>query len=429
MNILIIGNGGREHALAWKVAQSPLAKKVFVAPGNAGTALENSLENVNIAATDISELIKFAKYNNIDFTIVGPEASLVIGIVDMFHDAGLIVFGPTKAAAQLEGSKNFTKNFLHRHNIPTGCYQNFKEVLPAINYVHKKGVPIVIKADGLAAGKGVIIATTLVEAEDAIKKILISKIFGESGNSIVIEEFISGEEISFIVMVDGKNVVPMATSQDYKRVGDGDNGLNTGGMGAYSPVPLVTNELYNKILDQIILPTIKGMARENNSYTGFLYAGLIITPEGQPKVIEFNCRLGDPETQTIILRMRSDLLAHCIAATKCNLDKEVFQWDERFALSVVLASVGYPSNYRIGYEISGLPTIDSNEEKVFHSGTLLEKGKLLTNSGRVLCVTTLGNTLAEAQKRTYKIVDCIKWQDSFCRRDIGYRAGLVVKSN
>ncbi|PLK58194.1 phosphoribosylamine--glycine ligase [Candidatus Palibaumannia cicadellinicola] len=425
MNILIIGNGGREHALAWKAASSPLAEKIFVAPGNAGTALEQSITNINIAATDIPALVAFAKQQNIGLTIVGPEVSLVKGIVDVFNAAGLRVFGPTQAAAQLEGSKTFTKEFLARHHIPTGFYQNFTEIGPAINYVQQQGVPIVIKADGLAAGKGVIVAITLAEAESAIKDILVSKMFGEAGHRIVIEEFLRGEEVSFIVMVDGKHVLPMATSQDYKRVGDGDTGLNTGGMGAYSPAPVVTNQLYNQILDQIILPTVKGMAWEDNPYTGFLYAGLMITPEGQPKVLEFNCRLGDPETQTIMFRMRSDLVAHCLAATEGCLDQEISEWDERCALSVVLASGGYPGDYRIGYEISGLPTKDSNEEKVFHAGTCLEQGKILTQSGRVLCVTALGYKIAEAQARVYQVVDSIHWQNSFYRRDIGYRVGVL----
>ncbi|AIN46934.1 phosphoribosylamine--glycine ligase [Candidatus Palibaumannia cicadellinicola] len=425
MNILIIGNGGREHALAWKAASSPLAQKVFVAPGNAGTALEPLLNNINIVATDIPALVAFAKRQNIGLTIVGPEVSLVKGIVDVFNAAGLRVFGPTQAAAQLESSKTFTKDFLARHHIPTGFSQNFTELGPAMDYVQQQGVPIVIKADGLAAGKGVIVAITLAEAKSAIKNILAGNIFGEAGRSIVIEEFLSGEEVSFIVMVDGKHVLPMATSQDHKRVGDGDTGPNTGGMGAYSPAPVVTDELYHKILDQIILPTVKGMAWEDNLYTGFLYAGLMITPEGQPKVLEFNCRLGDPETQPIIFRMRSDLVAHCLAATEGSLDQEISEWDEKFALSVVLASGGYPGDYRIGDEISGLPTRESNEEKVFHAGTRLEQGKILTQSGRVLCVTALGNTVAEAQARVYQTVDLIHWQDSFCRRDIGYRARLL----
>ena len=422
MNILIIGNGGREHALAWKSARSPLAGKVYVAPGNAGTAIEPALENVNIAATDIPALVEFAQGHDIGLTIVGPEAPLVLGIVDAFRAAGLRVFGPTKAAAQLEGSKAFTKDFLARHHIPSASYGNFTEIEPALAYVREKGAPIVIKADGLAAGKGVIVAMTLPEAEEAIQDMLAGNAFGDAGHRIVVEEFLEGEEASFIVMVDGAHVLPMATSQDHKRVGDGDTGPNTGGMGAYSPAPVVTDEVHRRVMDQVIWPTVRGMAAEGNVYTGFLYAGLMIDPEGNPKVIEFNCRFGDPETQPIMLRMRSDLVAHCLAATDGRLDRETSSWDQRPALGVVLAAGGYPAAYRSGDEITGLPAQEVEGEKVFHAGTALKDGKVLTQGGRVLCVTALGDTVADAQARAYRGARAIHWQNSFYRTDIGYRA-------
>ncbi|TCL05668.1 phosphoribosylamine--glycine ligase [Sodalis ligni] len=422
MNILIIGNGGREHALAWKSARSPLAGKVYVAPGNAGTAIEPALENVNIAATDIPALVEFAQGHDIGLTIVGPEAPLVLGIVDAFRAAGLRVFGPTKAAAQLEGSKAFTKDFLARHHIPSASYGNFTEIEPALAYVREKGAPIVIKADGLAAGKGVIVAMTLPEAEAAIQDMLAGNAFGDAGHRIVVEEFLEGEEASFIVMVDGAHVLPMATSQDHKRVGDGDTGPNTGGMGAYSPAPVVTDEVHRRVMDQVIWPTVRGMAAEGNVYTGFLYAGLMIDPEGNPKVIEFNCRFGDPETQPIMLRMRSDLVAHCLAATDGRLDRETSSWDQRPALGVVLAAGGYPAAYRSGDEITGLPAQEVEGEKVFHAGTALKDGKVLTQGGRVLCVTALGDTVADAQARAYRGARAIHWQNSFYRTDIGYRA-------
>jgi len=422
MNILIIGNGGREHALAWKAAQSPLAEKVYVAPGNAGTALEPRLENVAIGAMDIPALVAFAQSHDIGLTIVGPEAPLVIGIVDAFRSADLRVFGPTKAAAQLEGSKAFTKDFLARHHIPSAEYENFTEVEPALAYVRRKGAPIVIKADGLAAGKGVIVATTLEEAESAIEDMLAGNAFGDAGHRIVVEEFLTGEEASFIVMVDGEHVLPMATSQDHKRVGDADTGPNTGGMGAYSPAPVVTDEIHQRIMDQVIWPTVRGMAAEGNIYTGFLYAGLMINPQGQLRVIEFNCRFGDPETQPMMLRMQSDLVAHCLAATEGRLDRESSAWDERPALGIVLAAGGYPNDYRTGDVIHGLPERESEGEKVFHAGTQLDDGKVVTQGGRVLCVTALGQTVADAQARAYRAASGIGWQDSFYRSDIGYRA-------
>ncbi|MCL2895960.1 phosphoribosylamine--glycine ligase [Brenneria tiliae] len=422
MNILIIGNGGREHALAWKAAQSPLADRVYVAPGNAGSALEPALTNVDIAATDIPALVAFAQESHIGLTIVGPEAPLVIGVVDAFRAAGLTIFGPTQAAAQLEGSKAFTKDFLARHNIPTAEYQNFTEVEPALAYVRAQGAPIVIKADGLAAGKGVIVAMTLQEAEDAIQDMLAGNAFGDAGHRIVVEEFLDGEEASFIVMVDGKNVLPMATSQDHKRVGDQDTGPNTGGMGAYSPAPVVTDEIHQRIMERVIWPTVNGMAAEGNVYTGFLYAGLMISADGQPKVIEFNCRFGDPETQPIMLRLRSDLVELCLAACDGKLNEQDSRWDERPALGVVLAAGGYPADYRTGDVISGLPRQDAEDGKVFHAGTKKDGENVVTNGGRVLCVTALGNTVAEAQKRAYELAADIQWQGCFYRQDIGYRA-------
>ncbi|MBH2775434.1 phosphoribosylamine--glycine ligase [Serratia marcescens] len=422
MNILIIGNGGREHALAWKAAQSPLADKVYVAPGNAGTALEANLENVAIAATDIPALVAFAQSHDIGLTIVGPEAPLVIGVVDAFQAAGLKIFGPTQAAAQLEGSKAFTKDFLARHRIPTAEYENFTEVEPALAYVRRKGAPIVIKADGLAAGKGVIVAMTLQEAEEAVRDMLAGNAFGDAGHRIVVEEFLDGEEASFIVMVDGENVVPMATSQDHKRVGDGDIGPNTGGMGAYSPAPVVTDEIHRRAMDQVIWPTVRGMAAEGNTYAGFLYAGLMISADGQPKVIEFNCRFGDPETQPIMLRLRSDLVELCLAGAEGRLNEKSSDWDERPALGVVLAAGGYPGDYRNGEVIQGLPQQESADGKVFHAGTRLQGDDVVTSGGRVLCVTALGETVAQAQQRAYQLAEGIQWPGSFCRKDIGYRA-------
>ena len=427
MNILIIGGGGREHALAWKTAQSPLADKVYVAPGNAGTALEPTLENVDISATDIDALLQFAKDKQIDLTIVGPEAPLVIGVVDKFHAAGLTIFGPTQGAAQLEGSKAFTKDFLDRHNIPTAAYQNFTEVEPALVYLDKVGAPIVIKADGLAAGKGVIVAMTLQEAKDAVHDMLAGNAFGDAGHRIVIEEFLDGEEASFIVMVDGENIIPMATSQDHKRVGDGDTGLNTGGMGAYSPAPVVTDEVHQKVMEQVIYPTVKGMDQEGNRYQGFLYAGLMIDKSGNPKVIEFNCRFGDPETQPIMMRLQSDLVALCLAGAKGELAGKDSLWDERPALGVVIAAGGYPGDYRNGDVISGLPTEEFTDSKVFHAGTTMQDGEVVTAGGRVLCVTALGSDIAKAQAKAYEAAKTIHWDNSFYRNDIGYRAISRIK--
>ena len=422
MKVLIIGNGGREHALTWKVAQSPLADKVYVAPGNAGTAQEAKAENVNISATDIPALVNFAKENAVDLTIVGPEAPLVLGVVDAFRAEGLKIFGPTKAAAQLEGSKAFTKDFLARHHIPTAEYRNFTEIEPALAYVREKGAPIVIKADGLAAGKGVIVAMTLAEAENAVKDMLAGNAFGEAGHRVVIEEFLDGEEASFIVMVDGKNVEPMATSQDHKRVGEGDTGLNTGGMGAYSPAPVVTQEIHQRIMQEVIYPTVNGMAVENNVYTGFLYAGLMIMPNGQPKVIEFNCRFGDPETQPIMMRLQSDLVELCLAACDGNLDQKQSQWCEQVALGIVLAAEGYPDTPRKGDVIHGLDTATTADEKVFYAGVAQQGNDIVTNGGRVLCVTALGDSVLAAQQKAAQLAERIHWNGRFYRRDIGWRA-------
>ncbi|MDK9560191.1 phosphoribosylamine--glycine ligase [Gallibacterium anatis] len=422
MKVLIIGNGGREHALTWKVAQSPLVDKVYVAPGNAGTAQEAKAENVNISATDIPALVNFAKENAVDLTIVGPEAPLVLGVVDAFRAEGLKIFGPTKAAAQLEGSKAFTKDFLARHHIPTAEYRNFTEIEPALAYVREKGAPIVIKADGLAAGKGVIVAMTLAEAENAVKDMLAGNAFGEAGHRVVIEEFLDGEEASFIVMVDGKNVEPMATSQDHKRVGEGDTGLNTGGMGAYSPAPVVTQEIHQRIMQEVIYPTVNGMAAENNVYTGFLYAGLMIMPNGQPKVIEFNCRFGDPETQPIMMRLQSDLVELCLAACDGNLDQKQSQWCEQVALGIVLVAEGYPDTPRKGDVIHGLYTATTADEKVFYAGVAQQGNDIVTNGGRVLCVTALGDSVLAAQQKAAQLAERIHWNGRFYRRDIGWRA-------
>ncbi|MBY7976024.1 phosphoribosylamine--glycine ligase [Vibrio fluvialis] len=422
MRVLIIGSGGREHALGWKVAQNPAVETVFIAPGNAGTALEAKLQNVNIAVEDVPGLVAFAQNNAIELTIVGPEAPLVIGVVDAFRAAGLPIFGPTQAAAQLEGSKAFTKDFLARHNIPTAAYANFTEIEPALAYVREQGAPIVVKADGLAAGKGVIVAMTLEEAEEAIKDMLAGNAFGDAGSRVVVEEFLDGEEASFIVMVDGENVLPMATSQDHKRVGDQDTGPNTGGMGAYSPAPVVTQAIHDRVMQEVIYPTVRGMAAEGNPYTGFLYAGLMIDSTGAPKVIEYNCRFGDPETQPIMMRMQSDLVELCLAAIDGKLDQVESKWDPRASIGIVLAAGGYPGDYAKGDVISGLPTTEVEGQKVFHAGTTDKDGHVVTNGGRVLCATALGNTVSEAQQRAYELAKQISWNGMFHRNDIGYRA-------
>jgi len=422
MKLLVIGSGGREHALAWKAAQSPNVDKVFVAPGNAGTATEAKLENVTIGVEDISALVKFAQDKAIALTIVGPEVPLVIGVVNAFQAAGLRCFGPTEGAAQLEGSKAFTKDFLARHNIPTADYQNFTEIEPALAYLKEKGAPIVIKADGLAAGKGVIVAMTIEEAEAAVKDMLAGNSFGEAGHRVVIEEFLDGEEASFICMVDGKNILPMATSQDHKRVGEADSGPNTGGMGAYSPAPVVSPEIHARIMSEVIEPTVAGMAAEGNPYTGFLYAGLMIDNNGTPKVIEYNCRFGDPETQPILMRLKSDLVELCNLALDGKLDQASAEWDERAALGVVLAAGGYPGDYGKGDVINGLAGADTADAKIFHAGTAEKDGQVVTAGGRVLCAAALGNSVSEAQAKAYALADKISWNGMFMRRDIGYRA-------
>ncbi len=423
MRVLVVGNGGREHALAWRAAQSPLADIVYVAPGNPGTKAENKLENVNIDVCDIDALVEFAKKAHIDLTIVGPEAPLVAGIVDAFKKEKLNIFGPSKAAAQLEGSKSFTKDFLKRHNIPTAAYEVFTEVAPAVEYIKQQGAPIVIKADGLAAGKGVVVAMTEDEAIAAVTSMLEDNAFGDAGARVVIEEFMQGEEASFIVMSDGVFVVPMATSQDHKRVGDGDTGPNTGGMGAYSPAPIVTHDVYQKVMEQIIEPTIKGMSDDGIPYTGFLYAGLMIDAEGNPRVVEFNCRFGDPETQPIMLRMTSDLVDLCNKGCKRGgLEGQTCSYDARPAVGVVLAAEGYPQGPRKGDEI----TIDTNNlpnfGKIFHAGTKEVDGKLVTNGGRVLCATAMGPDIAEATKRAYGLISHVKFNGMFYRHDIAHRA-------
>ena len=419
----MIGGGGREHALAWKAAQSADVAKVFVAPGNAGTATEPKLENVAISVSDIPALVAFAKKENVALTIVGPEQPLVEGVVDAFQAEGLAIFGPSAKAAQLEGSKSFTKDFLARNDIPTGYYKNFTEVEPALAYVREQGAPIVVKADGLAAGKGVIVAMTVEEAEDAVKDMLAGNAFGDAGHRVVIEEFLDGEEASFIVMVDGKNVLPMATSQDHKRALNGDQGPNTGGMGAYSPAPVVTPEIHNRIMNEVIMPTVEGMAKEDAPYSGFLYAGLMIDAEGTPKVIEYNCRFGDPETQPIMMRLQSDLVALCLAACDGKLDTVTAEFDQRAAVGVVLAAGGYPASYNKGDVISGLDTNTSDLAKTFHAGTTTNSnGEVVTAGGRVLCATALGNSVTEAQKSAYDLLNQISWKDVSFRTDIAYRA-------
>lgn len=420
MNILILGSGGREHALAWKCAQDERVEKIFVAPGNAGTTTENKCENVALDILDNDALIAFARAN-VDLTIVGPEAPLVNGVVNAFHAAGLKIFGPTQYAAQLEGSKAFAKDFLARHNIPTAFYSVFTDVEAALAYVREKGAPIVIKADGLAAGKGVIVAMTLPAAEDAVRDMLADNKFGAAGARVVVEEFLAGEEASFIVMVDGKTALPMATSQDHKRVGEGDTGLNTGGMGAYSPAPVVTTAVHARVMREVIEPTVRGMAAEGHAYTGFLYAGLMIDDSGAPKVIEFNCRFGDPETQPIMMRLQTSLPALVEQALAGQLDTAQAEWDPRPALGVVLAAGGYPADVAKGAVIHGLETLVANA-KVFHAGTAFKGDDVVTQGGRVLCATALGQTVAEAQQTAYYLADGIRWEGMFMRRDIGWRA-------
>ncbi|NYT27741.1 MAG: phosphoribosylamine--glycine ligase [Candidatus Thiodubiliella endoseptemdiera] len=420
MKILVIGGGGREHAISWQCAKFDGVEEVFVAPGNAGTQLEDKLTNVDIGVEEVGALIDFAKDNAIDITIVGPEAPLVIGVVDAFQKEGLAIFGPTQAASQLEGSKAFCKDFLERNNIPTAYYDVFTEVEPAIKYVQEKGVPIVIKADGLAAGKGVIIANTQQEAADAINDMLEGNRFGEAGSRVVVEEFLYGEEASFIVMVDGKNILPMATSQDHKARDNGDKGPNTGGMGAYSPAPIVTDTIFQEVMDTVIRPTVDGMAAEGNAYTGFLYAGLMIDADNKFKVLEYNCRFGDPETQPIMMRLKSNLADLCLLATQQKLDQATIEWDTRSSMGVVLAANGYPDAYPSG-EVISLP-IDSESTKVFHAGTKIDGDNIVSNGGRVLCATALGTDTKDAQKNAYALVQKIDWENAYYRTDIGFKA-------
>jgi len=423
MKVLIIGGGGREHALAWKVAQSPQVETVFVAPGNAGTAREPGMVNVAIGASDLQSLVDFARDQQIALTIVGPEAPLVEGVVDRFREAGLAIFGPTAGAAQLEGSKAFSKDFLARHAIPTADYRTFTSVTAARAYLAEVGAPIVIKADGLAAGKGVIVAMTHAEADAAIRDMLEANAFGDAGARVVIEEFLEGEEASFIVMVDGETILPMATSQDHKRASEGDSGPNTGGMGAYSPAPVVTDAVFERIMTQVIRPTVSGMAAEGHPYTGFLYAGLMIDAAGNPKVIEFNCRFGDPETQPIMLRLNADLAELCLAGARGELAGQRCEWDPRAAVGVVLAAGGYPGRYRKGDAIAGLDAAEASGCKVFHAGTAEDAAsQVVTAGGRVLCVTALGESVAAARDQAYRGVANITWPDMLYRRDIAYRA-------
>lgn len=429
MKVLVIGSGGREHALAWRLAQSPKVTRVLVAPGNPGTAREPLLENV--AVTAIPELVELARREHVQFTVVGPEAPLAAGVVDAFRAAGLPIFGPTKAAAQLESSKDFAKRFLLRHNIPTAKYQTFSDAAAAHEYVDAQGAPIVIKADGLAAGKGVVVAMTLDEAHGAIDMMLTDNRMGvqydAAGARVVIEEFMTGEEASFIVMADGRHALALATSQDHKRLRDNDDGPNTGGMGAYSPAPVVTPEVHARVLREVILPTLAGMAADGQPYTGFLYAGLMIDEAGQPRVVEFNCRMGDPETQPIMMRLKTDLSDLIEAAIGGRLDQVEAEWDRRVALGVVLAAEGYPEAPRKGAPITGLPTTEVEDVHVFHAGTGEQDGQLVTAGGRVLCVTALGDNVRSAQKRAYEVADAIVFEGRQFRRDIGHRA--VARKN
>ena len=421
MKILIVGGGGREHALAWKCAQSPRVRQVFVAPGNAGTALESNISNVDIAADDINALLEFAAREDVELTVIGPEGPLVAGIVDRFAAANRPCFGPTRAAARLEGSKAFTKEFLKRHGIPTASYATFTAADFDADYVRAQRVPLVVKADGLAAGKGVIICDTH-ESAIATATAILGGSFGAAGNTIVIEEFLQGEEVSFIVVAHDQQVIPLATSQDHKRRDDGDFGPNTGGMGAYSPAPIVTPALHARIMREVIRPTLRGLAGDGNPYTGFLYAGLMIGEDGVPKVLEFNCRFGDPETQPILMRLKSDLVALCEAARTGTLDDFDVQWDARAALGVVMAAGGYPDAYRKGDTIDGLEAAVRLPGKVFHAGTRFDGSRVVTAGGRVLCAVGLGDTVGAAQQQAYALVDAIHWDLVQYRRDIGYRA-------
>ncbi len=421
MKVLVVGSGGREHALAWKLSKSSLVSEIFVAPGNGGTEIEESIQNIAIDSNDIEGLSNFAKKSGIDLTVVGPEDPLVNGITDKFQDEGLLCFGPSKDAARLEGSKEFMKDFLLRNKIPTASYKTFTDSKKAINYIEEQGCPIVIKADGLAAGKGVTVAFDINQAKEAVNQSLNSKVFGDAGTKIVVEEYLEGEEASFIVLTDGNKVIPFASSQDHKARDNGDLGPNTGGMGAYSPAPVVTDSVHKKILDEVIYPTIEGLNSEGSSYCGFLYAGVMVDQNQNIKVLEFNCRFGDPETQPIMMRLKSDLAELCFKACKKELSNEELQWDARKSLGVVMASGGYPFDYEKGNIIEGI-TEELEDLKVFHAGTIYEEGSVKSNGGRVLCVTTLGESVFLAQKKAYDAISKIKWKDSFYRNDIGYRA-------
>lgn len=422
MNILIIGSGGREHALAWKAAQSPLATCVFVAPGNAGTEQEATIQNVPIKETDLPALLAFSQSNNIGLTIVGPEAPLALGIVNLFRQHNLKILGPTQFATQLESSKIFSKNFMVEHKIPTASYASFTDVAEAKKYILHHGTPIVIKADGLAAGKGVVVAQSEFAAFAAVEDMLRDNLFGNAGSRVIVEEFLRGEEASFIVMCDGKHTLTMASSQDHKRRDDGDKGPNTGGMGAYSPAPVITEETHEKVLQQIIMPVLLGMEAKGHPYTGFLYAGLMIMPNKEIKVLEFNCRFGDPEAQPIMLRLQSDLVALCLSCVNNTLNEQTAQWDPRSAIGVVMASKGYPDNYPLGDVIKGVEQAETSGVKVFHAGTAVHEQHIVTNGGRVLCVTALGDTVKMAQQKAYESVSKIHWGHEFYRKDIGYRA-------
>ena len=422
MKILVIGGGGREHALAWKFAQSALVSEVLVAPGNAGTTQEKKICNVPIEADDLDALLTLAKAKDIDLTIVGPEQPLVEGVVDLFEAAGLKCFGPRAAAAKLEGSKTFSKEFLARHNIPTASYKDFEDLNEALDYVRSGPLPIVIKADGLAAGKGVVIANTLAEAEKTLGKMLHEKIFGQAGSKVVIEEFLYGEEVSFIAIVDDTRIIPLASSQDHKTRDEGDQGPNTGGMGAYSPAPVMTKNTYDQVMREVIFPTVEGMHVDGMSYRGFLYAGLMIDPKGNAKVLEFNCRFGDPETQPILARLQSDFATLCLSAFDGSLESTEVKWDPRAALGIVMASDGYPESYSKGDVITGLDGIEIEDSKVFHSGTALENHDVVTNGGRVLCAVALGKNVTEAAANAYAVAEQIDWKGAFYRSDIGYRA-------
>jgi phosphoribosylamine--glycine ligase len=425
MNLLVVGSGGREHALAWRLAQSPKIGRVYVAPGNAGTAQEDGL--FNLALTRIPDLVDFARKESIALTVVGPEAPLSAGIVDTFQAAGLRIFGPTRAAAQLEASKDFAKAFMTRHNIPTAAYMSFTDPKAAHAHVAQQGAPIVIKADGLAAGKGVVVAMTPEEAHAAVDMMLVDNKMGAAGARVIVEEFLEGEEASFIVMVDGKHVLPLASSQDHKRLQEGDKGPNTGGMGAYSPAPVLTPAIHARVMREVIQPVVQGMDKEGNRYTGFLYAGLIIKPDGSTKTLEFNCRMGDPETQPIMMRLKSDLYTLVEHAVEGSLHAIDAVWDRRVALGAVMAAAGYPENPRHGDEIIGLPR-NGEDFHVFHAGTSLQDGKVVTSGGRVLCVTALGDTVRVAQRRAYEIAEGIHFAGSQMRRDIGFRAIGAKKS-